>query len=1202
MPFIVLATALLLSTFSHCSAENVYCVRPTQASCTSCPQNHTRCLTLSEYAREAEQNFTSNTTMVFLPGDHTLDVNFILANVSSLTLCGQSSSSYPTTIVCSEAVGFNFVSMLDFKIHSVSFTSCGRSFGSPEASKCTLLLEFIEFAELVNTSFHDNLGTALVIHDTDITLADNTFTHNHCDREGNTTCVGGGGISALDSNLTLTGNTTFLQNSATFGSAGIYVINCSLSSTGSISFIENSNTDSENPAAAALWASGSCLSFTGTSDFTNNFAGAIYVEYTSLTFTGTTNFINNSASSGSGGAVSAGYDTSLSFNGANNFINNSLGCEVGSRGGGAIFSNVSSELSFSGTSNFVHNSVDFCVGGAIYVGADIVSFTGTSNFSGNTAFFANGGAIYVDTNASLSFNGTTNVVNNYIDIGGDGGGIYASVNTSLSFTGTASFINNSATERHNGGGVYLMGDSILSISPNTTVYWENNRARLGGAIYVDDRSNPFVYCSQIDTCTTNAKCFFQLPGQNLSSGIDARFVFKDNYANVTGSALYGGAIDNCKLTGLDSYSSGEVFNELVHIENDHATSTISSDVFHICPCEDNHPDCRYSGSYNLTVYPGETIHVSVVAVGQRNGTLPASVISHFLDTEPQYQSGNLHPFQYVQATNGTCTALNYTVFSLSYRNEYLELYAGGPCSTFGNELVLKLDINHICPPGFSLSREKRSCICNERLAKYTNSCDITDRLGQITRDSHQHFWVGYDPSSGLILHPHCPLDYCVARSVEFPLSNTSVQCDHNRAGLLCGACKGNYSLVFGTTECKQCTDIYLLLLIPFAVMGLALVFFLIVCKLTVATGTLSGLLFYANIVGVNRSIFLPGGTTNVLSVFIAWLNLDFGFETCFYNGMDAYSKTWLQFVFAVYIWVIVGLLIFASHFSQRFAKLLGNNPVSVLATLILLSYAKILRTLISAIYVTYLEYPTYNRNVWLYDANIDYLSGKHIPLFLVALLIFLFLFLPYTLLLLFGQWLQAFSHLRVFAWVNNSRLKPFMDSYHAPYKPKYRYWPGLLLVLRVALLLIFAFNPQENPSVNLLAILVGCGILLVWAWISGGIYRKWSLDALESWFALNLIILAGCTYHVNLSGGNQLAVGYTSVTIALVLFVVILAYHIFLRIGCTKCKKLNLESSQPKFRDGDAVNDPINDAEVPDNCQLREPLLDDSPKPTFSTF
>ena len=656
-------------------------------------------------------------------------------------------------------------------------------------------------------------------------------------------------------------------------------------------------------------------------------------------------------------------------------------------------------------------------------------------------------------------------------------------------------------------------------------------------------------------------------------GIDAhgQFVFKDNSADA-GSVLYGGAIDNCKLTDLESYSSSEAFDMLVHIENDNTNSSISSNPFRVCPCENNLPDC--SKPYivkSYTVHPGETFHISVVAVGQRNGIVPSNVRGRLLNIQQDITEsdliigtlnsmsstpiGNLHPLQYLQATFNTCTILNYTTFSL-LDTVLLELNPDNPCLTFSNGLYLKLDVNQTCPPGFYLSEIERSCVCNQRLAKYTNNCDITDGLGRITRRSYDQFWVGYDnETDALILHPNCPFDYCVSHTVDFPLNNTDLQCAYNRSGLLCGACKKGYSLVLGTSQCKQCTHIHLTLLIPFALMGIALVFFLLVSKLTVATGTFSGLVFYANIVGVNRTLFIPVETTDFLSVFIAWLNLDFGVETCFYKGMNAYSKTWLQFVFPVYLWVIIGLIILASHFSHRFAKLLGNNPVSVLATLILLSYTKILRNLIAALYVTYLEYPTYNRGVWLYDANIDYLRTKHIPLFVLAVLVFLFLFFPYTLLLLFGQWLQAISHLRLFAWVNSARLKFFMDSYHAPYKARHRYWPGLLLVVRFILLLVFALNPQQDPSINLLAILVGTGILQLWAWSSGGVYKSNYMDALEGSFALNLIILAGSTMYVNHSGGNQLAVGYTSVTIALVTFIGILAFQLADVTGITQCLK-----------------------------------------------
>jgi len=465
-------------------------------------------------------------------------------------------------------------------------------------------------------------------------------------------------------------------------------------------------------------------------------------------------------------------------------------------------------------------------------------------------------------------------------------------------------------------------------------------------------------------------------------------------------------------------------------------------------------------------------------------------------------------------------------------------------------------INRTCPPGFNLSDVEKSCVCDQRLAKYTNYCGITNGLGRISRRPHDQFWVGYNSECNtLILHPHCPFDYCVSHTVDVPLNNTDLQCAYNRSGLLCGACKKGYSLVLGSSECKQCTNIRLVLLIPFALMGLALVFFLLVSKLTVATGTLSGLVFYANIVGVNRTTFIPVESTDTLSVFIAWLNLDFGVETCFYKGMDAYSKTWLQFLFPVYIWMIIGLIALASHFSHKFTKLLGNNPVSVLATLILLSYTKILRNLIAAIYVTYLEYPTHNRGVWLYDANIDYLSTKHIPLFVLSILVFLFLFVPYTFLLLFGQWLQAISHLRLFGWFSSTKLKFFMDSYHAPYKAKHRYWPGLLLVLRFILFLIFAINPQQDPNINLLAILVGTGVLQLWAWTSGGVYKNNYLDALEGLFALNLIILVGSTMYANHSGGNQLVIGYISVTITLVTFIGILFFQLANVVGITQCLK-----------------------------------------------
>ena len=85
-----------------------------------------------------------------------------------------------------------------------------------------------------------------------------------------------------------------------------------------------------------------------------------------------------------------------------------------------------------------------------------------------------------------------------------------------------------------------------------------------------------------------------------------------------------------------------------------------------------------------------------------------------------------------------------------------------------------------------------------------------------------------------------------------------------------------------------------------------------------------------------------------------------------YNGLDAYVKTWLQFVFPLYIWFLVITIIVLSHYYTLAARLSGRNAVPVLATLFLLSYAKLLRIIITVFQSTELEYPGKStRNVWL---------------------------------------------------------------------------------------------------------------------------------------------------------------------------------------------------------------------------------------------
>ena len=84
-----------------------------------------------------------------------------------------------------------------------------------------------------------------------------------------------------------------------------------------------------------------------------------------------------------------------------------------------------------------------------------------------------------------------------------------------------------------------------------------------------------------------------------------------------------------------------------------------------------------------------------------------------------------------------------------------------------------------------------------------------------------------------------------------------------------------------------------------------------------------------------------------------------------------------------------------------------------------------------ALSVVILEYPDGSKErLWIPDANVRYLSRKHIPFFVVAILI-LVAGLSYTLLLLLWQWLLCLPQWKIFAWTRNPKLKTFIETCHA---------------------------------------------------------------------------------------------------------------------------------------------------------------------------
>ena len=308
------------------------------------------------------------------------------------------------------------------------------------------------------------------------------------------------------------------------------------------------------------------------------------------------------------------------------------------------------------------------------------------------------------------------------------------------------------------------------------------------------------------------------------------------------------------------------------------------------------------------------------------------------------------------------------------------------------------------------------------------------------------FNKGHSTQSGIMYNEFCPLLYYKSGKKTVNIGDDpSEQCASNRTGILCGACTNNFSLVIGCSRCIECPNGHnVAFLLAFAAAGVFLVFFILVLNLTVTQGLINGIIFYANIVWAYKIILFPadtGKTTvfiHISSCFYCLAQLGFGIDTCFFVGLDAYLKTWLQFLFPFYIWVIAGVIIVACRYSSRLTNLIGSRAVPLLTTLFLLSYMKLLRTVIDATSVAVItQYPQdTSYAVWYLNGNLRYCQHPHIYLFIVAIATLVFLWLPYTLLLLFIQPLRRVSHLRLLKWIN--KLTPIYNAYFFPLKDKHR--------------------------------------------------------------------------------------------------------------------------------------------------------------------
>lgn len=670
-----------------------------------------------------------------------------------------------------------------------------------------------------------------------------------------------------------------------------------------------------------------------------------------------------------------------------------------------------------------------------------------------------------------------------------------------------------------GAAIQFCGASLFYIKRHTKIEFKNNSAtQKGGAIYVKG-----ACLDRDDNCFFQPVVSFPINIDNFQSETNMSIEFKNNTSGIGGDDVYGGNVDNCytyetfkSLHMQNYYCSGKIFDALTSTNKN---LSISSDPYTLI-------FCNPSTEYGIESWPGNMFQVCLQPIGQRHSPTFGSI--EVISTAILVSS--IVPRLY---SNDSSEIMNITIFSnlthvtatLSFK---LQRY-----SLIENENLTTLDVYiRDCPWGYSLNTTTGQC---EMIILFkSHSCAPTSDY-KITCTNH---WIGCINDScssnadGIVLR--C-FEYCQESIVS--TSNISDQCVAGRVGLGCSQCISSYSAVLGTSRCKLCSNSHFWLIVIYLLSGAILITILSKFDITVTSGTLNGIIFYANVIHINETVFFPieFSKTNVIRVALSWINLDLGIEVCFYKGMTTYQKIWLQYGYIIYLWLLQLVIVFLCRKYVSFTRFCGKNVTKVLATIILLSYMKSLQVIANSVACTHLYSMNSRKRVWKLDPSIKLGSVKLTLLIIAGTLLGLVL-IGFAICLFSLQILKKASNRKVLTWV--SKFQPFFEAFTGPCNYNYTFWPGFLFMVRIFFVTVLTLQDFKHYNYNrtgtccsFAALIIVCSFIF-----PSGVYKKWSLNVLELSILVNLALLSGIVTFKHASS-NPESIQYLTCTS--VLFVVI---------------------------------------------------------------
>ena len=746
----------------------------------------------------------------------------------------------------------------------------------------------------------------------------------------------------------------------------------------------------------------------------------------------------------------------------------------------------------------------------------------------------------------------------------------------------ANFFENCVVSNNNMTGITLIASKVIFNGRNVI---QNNRNTEGAGITLSMQASITLWgelCLYNNTADERGGAIFlQSSTYAVDLGKECTFTdvygtikFSGNRARKGGSDMYGAVLMGCSdvphvgQPNETSWYFDTPLSKYFHFTNTDRFSSMASDPIMVCFCNNSGlPDCSDRTQHHMQSYPGLEINTSIATVGYYGGTSPGVV-------QVSTQHATLVR-SYGQSVNKNCFQLHILLQNTSSATALVDIRVDSGLPGWG--LSIGVDIME-CPIGFT--KISGQCHCEQFLSASNVQCNLSTTSVEFLRSGNS--WFTYINNTQCITGTtNCPFDYCNQSNVSFDIMAPDRQCMGNRTGILCGQCQSHLSIMLGSNRCGTCSNWYLFLLPVFALAGIVLVAMLMFLNLSVSVGTINGLLFYANMVKLNEAFFFPNGSIPVVSQFISWLNLELGIEVCLFDGLDGYWNTWLQFAFPAYLFLLIGGIIVGCRYSVWLCRLCGSHAVPALATLFFMSYTKILLTVTNALSMFQLPCNDSILIVWSVDGNIGYGSFKHLVLVAISCCV-LVVGLAYPILVLCAPLLERYSDkcIPLHRWNPVAKFKPLLDAYGGPHKDKFRFWTGVTLMVRLTLTVTFSFTSGKLAAINsCIIITVVAGIFIFWSFTKG-VYKNIYLSTLEVFYLLNIFLLSIVSLATaSLRFKHYQIATIVSVCLSFVVCLVTMAIHLWWNLDFKKIKRRLGFKDRPEYVEVPQVAAEVDDEE-----------------------